>query len=427
MTGWRTKAKAIVAATVLGGVLVAACAARAEIVATSARSEPGEREAKLVFALSACVDFQAYVLDLPARAIVDLPEINFQIDAQQGRPTPAAPRRKSRAASKTTAPPPAEAPGLSYRFGRLSPGKSRIVVDLAHPVALSVACAVKAGGGELTLSLKAVDEAGFRAAARAGAERQAQNQPPAPPLAPANPADAAAKPVIVLDPGHGGVDSGTLGRGGVVEKQVVLEFAKALGEKLRASGRYRVEFTREDDSFIPLQERSRLAQRLGAALFVSLHADALPGRDDSVAGATVYTVSERASDREAARIAEHENKADSAAGQEATDPNGEVSDILADLTRRETRAYSSVFAKYLSERWKIAARLNKNPRRSAGFVVLKAPDVPSALLELGYLSNAQDAADLTSPQWRDKAATQAVEAIDDFFAAKRPAAQSPRH
>jgi N-acetylmuramoyl-L-alanine amidase len=163
-----------------------------------------------------------------------------------------------------------------------------------------------------------------------------------------------------------------------------------------------------------------MARDQHAELFVSLHADALAGGGASVQGATVYTVSERASDAEAARVAEHENNADSAAGVEAREDASDVSDILFDLTRRETRAYSHVFAHSLSEYWKVAARLNKNPRRSAGFVVLKAPDVPSVLLELGYLSNDSDASDLSSSAWREKAAAQVAQSIDAFFASRPP-------
>ncbi len=217
---------------------------------------------------------------------------------------------------------------------------------------------------------------------------------------------------------------GAIGQGDAVEKDVVLDFAKALAGPLRASGRYRVAFTREDDAFVPLQERVRIARKLGAALFVSLHADSLSGGSQTVRGATVYTVSDRASDAEAARVAASENQADSLAGLEQQEQAGEVNDILFDLTRRETRAYSNIFARYLRERWKIAATLNKNPQRHAGFVVLKAPDVPSVLLELGYLSSNEDAVDLTSPQWREKAAAQAALAIDDFFRG-RPTVATP--
>jgi N-acetylmuramoyl-L-alanine amidase len=243
-----------------------------------------------------------------------------------------------------------------------------------------------------------------------------QAAPAATPL----PSNGAQKPVIVLDPGHGGVDTGALGREHAIEKYVVLDFAKALGAKLRTRGNYRVVFTREDDSFVSLGQRVRIARNLNAALFVSVHADALARDGDEVQGATVYTVSDRASDAEAARVAEHENKADAAAGEEAKEDASDVNDILFELTRRETRAYSHVVARSLTNYWKVAARLNKNPRRSAGFVVLKAPDVPSILLELGYLSNEEDVADLTSPAWREKAAEQTAKAIDAFFAQRQP-------
>jgi len=401
--------------------LPATLPARAETVsAYDVRVEHAGRDTRLVFILNACVGHQAYVLDQPPRAIVDLPEVRFLIDPGHGDPG-GAPHRKRRHATS------AQADALSYRFGRLSAGKSRIIVDLPGPADVAVSCANKAGASELTLAITPTDAQGFRVGARAGAERQAResrekeargDQTAA--IAP-QPADSE-KPLLMLDPGHGGVDSGTIGPDGIEEKNVVLDFAKALAGPLRASGRYRIAFTREDDAFVPLQERVRIAEKAGAALFVSLHADALSRASQEVHGATVYTVSERASDAEAERVAESENKADARAGAQAQEQAGEVNDILFDLTKRETRAYSNIFAKYLSERWKVAATLNKNPRRFAGFVVLKAPDVPSILLELGYLSSARDAADLTSPQWRDKAAAQVAKAIDDYFAERRQAA-----
>jgi N-acetylmuramoyl-L-alanine amidase len=391
-------------------------------IAISARLDAGPQETRLVFTLNSCVEAESYVLDNPARAIVDLPEVNFQIDPTAGLkpPEPHKHQAAHRVARRT-----AEVSGLvtSYRFGRLAPGKSRIVIDLAEPAeVVSATCApATPGTSELTLALATQAEAAFRTAAHAGAEKQAAAAAEAGPEArSAGEAQKLSgetqKPIVVLDPGHGGVDTGALGRDHTVEKFLVLEFAKVLATKLREEGHYQVVMTREDDIFVPLGERVRMARDLHAALFVSLHADALAGGGDAVQGATVYTVSDRASDAEAARVAEHENKADSAAGVEAREDASDVNDILFDLTRRETRAYSHVFAHSLSEYWRVAARLNKNPRRSAGFVVLKAPDVPSVLLELGYLSNDADTADLTSPVWREKAAAQVARAIDSFFA-----------
>jgi N-acetylmuramoyl-L-alanine amidase len=404
-------------------------------IAIAVRSEVQGHESRLTFTLQSCVPAESYLLEAPDRAILDLPEVNFQIDPREGQPEPApkpkrhrhrAPAREkdsAKAAPAEAAPGPAAGAGLigSYRFGRLAPGKSRVVVDLTGPASIvSTSCAPSPGAFELTLTLAPASEAAFKAAARAGAEKQGRATVQAAPAATPLPSNGAQKPVIVLDPGHGGVDTGALGREHAIEKYVVLDFAKALGAKLRTRGNYRVVFTREDDSFVSLGQRVRIARNLNAALFVSVHADALARDGDEVQGATVYTVSDRASDAEAARVAEHENKADAAAGEEAKEDASDVNDILFELTRRETRAYSHVVARSLTNYWKVAARLNKNPRRSAGFVVLKAPDVPSILLELGYLSNEEDVADLTSPAWREKAAEQTAKAIDAFFAQRQP-------
>ena len=220
--------------------------------------------------------------------------------------------------------------------------------------------------------------------------------------------------MIVLDPGHGGIDLGASSAHGDIEKNIVLDFAKALAAKLEAGGRYKVVLTRGSDVFIPLAERVQIARDANAALFVSIHADTLS--EGHVQGATVYTVSDRASDAEAARVAEKENQADAAAGVVGSEDVAEVHDILQDLTRRETRAYSHVFSRTLGRCGKNAGRLNKNPQRSAGFRVLKAPDVPSVLFELGYLSNEKDLAGLVSPEWREKAAATLAGAIDAFFA-----------
>jgi N-acetylmuramoyl-L-alanine amidase len=422
-----------IGALVFFAALAAAGPGRAEPAKTSVplalsvRQEIAGRDTRLIFSLGACVGADSHVLEGPARAIVDLPEVNFQIDPQVGLAkvglAKAGQSPHRRHAHGVPASPAPAGLVVSYRFGRLAPGKSRIVVDLAGPAEIVASCAPADDGGfELILALKPQDEAAFRAAARAGAEMQTRAGAETPSEKRAENPDSAPsasqKPLIVLDPGHGGVDTGALGRDHAVEKFIVLDFAKALAAKLRAGDRYKVVLTREDDTFVPLGERVRMARRLGAALFVSLHADALAGDGEEVRGATVYTVSDRASDAEAARVAEHENKADAEAGVEAKEDASDVNDILFDLTRRETRAYSHVFAHSLAEYWKVAAHLNKNPRRSAGFVVLKAPDVPSALLELGYLSNAADAADLVSADWREKASAQVARAIDAFFAAQ---------
>jgi N-acetylmuramoyl-L-alanine amidase len=202
------------------------------------------------------------------------------------------------------------------------------------------------------------------------------------------------------------------------EKEIVFAFARALEAALNQTGRYTVVLTRSDDVFVPLGERVQIARSAKAHLFLSIHADTL--NEGGVSGATVYTVSDRASDAHAARLAEKENFADKVAGFDVVEQSGGVSDILFDLARRETRAYSHVFARTLVSVWKEAARLNKNPLRSAGFKVLQAPDVPSALLELGYLSSDKDSALLTDPKWRATTALAVVRSIDQFFAMRSP-------
>lgn len=370
--------------------------------ANAARIEQGGDRAKLIFELSAPLDATAFVLADPSRVIVDLPQTDFLLDPDIGKRA-SAPDRKT---------------GLvaSFRFGQLEPGKSRIVIDLGAPARVLRAASETSdadGRARLVIELAKTDSTNFRSAVETARTQLAalaqarKTQKPEP---------ASAKPVIMLDPGHGGIDRGAIVNG-LVEKDLVFEFARAVEAKLAADGRFNIVLTREDDSFVPLSERVRMARDGNAALFVSIHADTLSESDD-VAGATVYTLSDRASDAEAARVAEKENQSDAAAGLDKTDDGGDVSGILFDLTRRETRAYSHVFAHTLVNYWKAAGRLNKNPRRSAGFRVLKAPDVPSVLLELGYLSNDKDGQALNSVQWRDKASRQVAEAIEGFFSAR---------
>jgi N-acetylmuramoyl-L-alanine amidase len=204
----------------------------------------------------------------------------------------------------------------------------------------------------------------------------------------------------------------------MVEKEIVFAFAQKLKKRLEAAGRYRVVMTRDEDVFIPLGERVRVAQRLKADLFVSIHADTISGGQD-VRGLTIYTGSERASDAESARLADRENKADQAAGIDSGDvPDEDVTDILNELTLRETRAYSHGFAGRLAGELDGVARLNKNPHRQAGFRVLRAHDVPSVLVELGYLSSRKDLDLLVSDDWRDKATAAMTAAVDRFFATR---------
>ena len=359
-------------------------------VAVGVRVSQDSGAAKLVFDLSRPVDASAFALTSPDRIVVDLPEVNFQLDPSVGRVGALG------AASVVK----------SFRFGLLAAGKSRIVVDLAReacPTEVSTKPIVEgAPAARLTIELKPCDPLTFAALVRSAAVS-------APGAAP-----AVAPSVIVLDPGHGGADSGARGLGGVQEKTLVYEFCTELKRQLDATRRYSVVMTRDGDQYVDLDDRIEIARAANASLFVSVHADILSEAAD-VSGSTVYTAADRASDAEAARIAARENAAGGGprGGKRLDDPD--VTDILFDLKRRETRAYAHIFSRGLVESLRGAAKLNRNPERSAGFVVLRAPEFPSVLIELGYLSNAQDVQALTSAEWRAKTAAAVVNAIDAFF------------
>lgn len=371
-------------------------------IAVEARLREAGTRARLEFDLSEETPVTAFALAEPDRIVVELPEVNFQIDPAVGR----APGGRRGVRGK------AEGLVESFRFGQFAPGKSRIVIDLARPARIERATAQSIAGGKparLTIELSAATAEQFRANVRPAAAPPASAGVAPPPAAPGQ------KPLVIIDPGHGGVDSGAYGRSGLVEKDVVFEFARDLARKIEAGGKLRAAMTRESDVFVSLDERVRIARASGAALLVSVHADSIKDAA-GVAGATVYTMADRASDAEAARIAESENAADRAAGADLTESAGDVADILSDLTRRETRAFAHLYARSLVGYLSKATRLNKNPNRSAGFKVLKAPDIPSVLLELGYLSSEKDAQAMASPEWREKATQAVARSVEAFFA-----------
>jgi N-acetylmuramoyl-L-alanine amidase len=219
--------------------------------------------------------------------------------------------------------------------------------------------------------------------------------------------------VVVIDPGHGGIDPGAKSRGGTLEKDVVLAFARRLQSALETSGRYTVRMTRDDDIFIPLGERVNIARREKASLLISVHADSV--RTGNVSGASVYTLSERASDTVAAALAEQENRSDVIAGVDLTGESDAVADILIDLVQRETKNYAVFFARTLVTELKQNTGMVRNPHRSAGFRVLKAHDVPSVLLELGFLTNPSDEKHLTDGKWQDSVAKSVAEAVSEYF------------
>ncbi len=364
-------------------------------VATDARIEQSGETVRLSMMLSANVAVDAWVQASPDRVIVELPSTNFQIQ-------PSAKRSAGFVSG--------------YRYGLFTADKARIIIDLSQPATIAKAevKTVRGGFGELTIELKKASRGDFLAEAG----KVLKPGPAMPVPAPASTKAAGeARRTIVIDPGHGGIDPGAT-VASIAEKAVVLAFGKALKEQLEASGRYRIVMTRDDDRFVSLGDRVQIGRSEQADLFISIHADSLTQAQE-VRGATVYTRSERATDAEAARLAAKENEADAVAGLETSEELQDVAGILMDLARRETRTFTGVFARNLVEKLGGSIKMHKIPLRSARFWVLSAPDVPSVLIELGYMSSPKDAELLNSPEWRGKAVTAVSAAIEDYFARER--------
>jgi N-acetylmuramoyl-L-alanine amidase len=366
-------------------------------IATDARLAGDDKLTRLVVDLSRRIDMRAFTLTDPYRVVIDIPQVNFQFPPQTGE--------RGRGLIK------------AFRYGLIMPGGSRIVIDIARPIRVTKAFVLDPADGQparMVLDLVPVDRETFlRAVAVDNRLPRVTEPPPQRPDDDQAPADP--RPVVVLDPGHGGIDTGTHAPSGELEKNLTLEFALQLRDKLDSSGKYRVVMTRGDDTFIELAERVRFARIREAQLFISIHCDALARGDGEAEGASVYTLSEHASDAEAQRLADAENRADVIAGVNlAAEPN-DIADILIDLAQRETKSFSVGFARNLVADLRRAVRMHKNPIKSAGFRVLKAPDVPSVLIELGYVSNPGDLKELTSEAWRSRAADAVVQAIDTYF------------
>ena len=374
-------------------------------VASDARLAGDAAQTRFVLDLDAPVPFHAFVLADPYRVVLDLAQVNFHLPSGTGG--------TGRGLVK------------AFRYGLVMPGGSRIVFDLTGPAKIANSYVLEAANGQpprLVLELMEVDRSAFMQSlapatlpelrpAIAGANAAVA---PTAPVKPAGPPDN--RPVIVIDPGHGGPDNGTQAGGSdFMEKNLVLTFGLALRDRIQKSGKYRVVMTRDDDTFVPLDERVRIARGQSAALLVSIHADALKRGEGDAQGATIYTLSEKASDVEAERLAEAENRSDAIAGVTMSD-EPVVADILIDLAQRETRTFSNRFARILMGEMKTTVRMHKHPLKSAGFRVLKAPDVPSVLVELGYVSNKGDREHLVSESWRNRTAGAMSQAIDAFLA-----------
>jgi N-acetylmuramoyl-L-alanine amidase len=368
-------------------------------VVTEARLLGDESRTRFVADLSRSIDLAAFTLADPYRVVIDVPQLTFRLSVKAGE--------AGRGLVK------------AFRFGLVMQGGSRIVLDVAGPVRVDKAFVLDPVDGQparLVVDLVAIDRDSFLR--NLAIENQARRASTAHPEREPAAKSADPRPLVVIDPGHGGLDSGTVAPSGETEKAIVLDFALKLRDRLEKTGKYRVAMTRTDDHFVPLADRVRLARAGQAALLISIHADALAHRDPEGHGATIYTLSETASDAEAARLADTENRADLIAGVDLTDEPGDVADILIDLAQRETKAFSMHFARALVSEFKLSARLHKRPLKSAGFRVLKAPDVPSVLIELGYVTNPQDLKLLTSEAWRARAADSMVQAVQTFFATR---------
>jgi N-acetylmuramoyl-L-alanine amidase len=364
-------------------------------IAAAVAVETDGAKTRFKVTLSKAVTAQVSLMERPDRVIIDLPEVAFHLPQEAGR-------------SK-------EGLIASYRYGLFAPGRSRVVMELTQPAVVSgMTTAPDATGAAtiLTIELSRAEREEFRKVAveNAATTKEASARPVVQET-------KDARPVIMIDPGHGGIDPGAAGSGNVIEKELVLSFAQRLKKKLEEGGRYKVLMTRDQDVFVSLGDRVRAARAAQADLFISVHADSISGGQE-VRGLTIYTGSERASDADSARLADRENKADAVAGVESGDMPDDVSDILMELTLRETRGFSHNFASRLVGEFDSVARLNKNPHRQARFQVLRAHDVPSVLVELGYLSSQKDLDLLMSEEWRAKMVSAMSVAVDRFFAAR---------
>jgi N-acetylmuramoyl-L-alanine amidase len=298
------------------------------------------------------------------------------------------------------------------RFGAFMRGEGRVILELNQPMRAAEHrfLDLDGGGRRLVIRLEPTDRAAFMALARPVADDIVTGS-----TARAQGARSNDLPLVFLDPGHGGIDSGATGPGGEIEKLLVLQFSLTLRDRLERGGKARVLMSRSTDVFVPLRDRVRMARQAKAQLFISLHADALPADEGEARGATVYTLSDRATDDRAQKLAEKENRADLAAGIESKDDQDEVADILFDLARRESRAFSLQFARQLVQTLPKATRVHRNALRGAGFRVLRAPDIPSILLELGYLTTPEEAKLMMTEEWRRATADAAAEAIERFL------------
>lgn len=365
---------------------------------TDARLGAHPGKTRFVVDVSGDVEYRIFTLADPYRVIIDLPNVEWRLPFASGTLS--------------------VGPIVAVRYNQYRASTARIVLDLVRPLTVGKSFLLPAATGSgrrLVIDLEESSAEEF--AATAGWPEE--------PLAEAGelqlstqiqtPARKPQKRMIVIDPGHGGRDPGASGSSGLRESDIVLTMAKTLKKNLEQTGRYNTLLTRSDDSGVVLRDRIAIARENKADLFISIHADALAGKP-GVGGASVYTLSEKASDSEAAALAKKENRADILLGVDMSENSEEVNGILIDLAMRDTKNASVRFARLLMPKLGEVTPLLKNTHRFAGFAVLKSPDVPSVLVELGYMSNKKDEKNLNSEAWRNKISASIVNSVDSFFA-----------
>ena len=396
----------------------------AEPAATNIRVGTHSGKTRFVIDLSDKIKFRIFTLSNPDRIVVDLPEITWRLPSNVIKRNLVGKRNLIN----------------NFRYGYFQPGLSRVVLDIKTPVRVKSAFMISPTKGKqyrlvidlvkttrkefiaLIKKTKSLQSTSGREGERIGSDKKfyrhsnVRNLKGIVPVAKNrrknNDIKVSTKPVIVIDPGHGGIDPGSTS-GRVFEKHITLAAAKAIASHLKNLGRYKVFLTRDKDKFIRLRKRISIAKAYGASLFISIHADAIKNR--RVRGLSVYTLSETASDKEAAELARKENKSDVIAGVDLSIETPVVSDILIDLRQRNTMNESSKFAIGLVKHMRKVTRTLSNTHRFAGFAVLKSPDIPSILIEMGFLSNRADEKALLNPKHRAQMARSIGNAVDEYF------------
>jgi len=403
--------------TVVVGVLPTAVSANSQARVSDVRVGQHGNRTRVVLELDRAIKFDVFTLPEPYRVVVNLPEIKWAI------------KPSSLPANKGVL--------ERMRYGLFTPGTSRMVIDLKGPVNIHKSFLLKPVKGNrwrLVLDMGPTTETNFLEALAAKRDQDrkdlaalvsstakikpsivpvpSNDQASIPVIPPRKPASQG-KRIIALDPGHGGIDPGTIGIGNTYEKNVTLAMARDLKKTLEATGRYKVIMTRSRDVFIRLRDRVTIARNASADLFISIHADSVP--NPRTRGLSIYTLSENASDREAAKLAAKENKSDLIAGIDLSAESTDVTNILLDLAQRETLNQSALFAKEVVSELQREVKLLRNTHRFAGFAVLKAPDMPSVLVEAGFLSNRQDEKNLLTRKYRHKLARSILRGVDRHF------------